>query len=123
VGVAPLDNQVLSLDVAELAHPFHESAEAMVHERSRLAVRRKEADAIDAALLGNRGKREERNDGSDRLAAIRHYSMTSFARTSMSFGTVRPMAFAVFMLMMSSKVAGCSMGSSPGFAPRRIFAT
>src|SRR5262249_48932776 len=51
------------------------------------------------------------------------YSMTSSARASSEGGTVRPRAFAVFILMISSNCVGCSTGRSPGLAPFRILST
>jgi hypothetical protein len=36
---------------------------------------------------------------------------------------VRPSVWAVFRLMTSSKVVGCSTGSSAGLAPLRILST
>jgi hypothetical protein len=51
------------------------------------------------------------------------YSITSSARTSNEGGTVRPSALAVFMLMMSSNLVGCSTGRSAGLAPLRILST
>ena len=38
-------------------------------------------------------------------------------------GIVKPRAFAAFMLMTSSKVAGCSIGSSLGFVPLTVLST
>jgi hypothetical protein len=52
-----------------------------------------------------------------------HYSITSSARASMPGGIVSPSAFAVFMLMTSSNLVGCSIGKFPGLAPLRIRST
>ena len=38
-------------------------------------------------------------------------------------GIAKPSALAVVILMMRSNLVGCSTGSSPGFAPRRILST
>src|SRR5437868_3536454 len=38
-------------------------------------------------------------------------------------GIVRPICLAAFRLMTNSNFAGCSTGSSAGFAPLRIFST
>src|SRR5262245_15053893 len=46
--------------------------------------------------------------------------MTSFARPNTDGGTVRPRAFAVFRLMTSSNLVGCSTGRSDGMAPFKI---
>jgi hypothetical protein len=48
------------------------------------------------------------------------YSITSSARCRSDGGIVRPRVLAVLRLMTSSNLVGCSMGSSPGFAPLRI---
>src|SRR5262245_52793430 len=51
------------------------------------------------------------------------YSITSSARASRVSGRVRPSAFAVVRLMTRSNLVGCSTGTSPGLAPRRILST
>ncbi len=51
------------------------------------------------------------------------YSNTSSASTSRLCGSVRPSTLAVFRLIAYSNKVGCSIASSPGFAPRRIRAT
>jgi hypothetical protein len=51
------------------------------------------------------------------------YSNTSSARCRADSGIVRPSALAVFRLTANSNTVGCSIGSSPGIAPRRIRAT
>src|SRR5262249_36194193 len=52
-----------------------------------------------------------------------HYSITSSARASTEGGMVRPRALAVFRLMTSSNLVGCSTGRSAGWAPLRILST
>ena len=51
------------------------------------------------------------------------YSITSSARCRIDSGIVSLSALAVFRLTANSNKVGCSIGSSPGFAPRRIRAT
>ena len=51
------------------------------------------------------------------------YSITSSARTSNDGGTVRPSSLAVFMLITSSNLVGCSTGRSAGLVPLRILST
>ena len=51
------------------------------------------------------------------------YSITSSACASSAGGTAMPSCFAVFRFKMSVNLSACSMGRSPGFAPRRILAT
>ena len=48
------------------------------------------------------------------------YSISSSAMLSKSEEMVRPSALAVFMLMTSSNLVGCSTGRSAGFLPARI---
>jgi hypothetical protein len=52
-----------------------------------------------------------------------HYSITSSALRSNEVGTVRPSALAVFILITSSNLVGCSTGRSEGLAPLRILST
>src|SRR6516165_7196266 len=56
------------------------------------------------------------------LAPAAH-SITSSARSRNASGIVRPSALAVVKLMTRSNLVGCSIGISPGFAPRRILST
>jgi hypothetical protein len=59
-------------------------------------------------------------------AKLRHraaHSITSSARASNWGGMVIPSAFAVFELMTSPNLVGCSIGRSPGFAPCNILST
>src|SRR6266404_300740 len=51
------------------------------------------------------------------------YSITSSARCSSDVGTSMPSAFAVFKLITSSNLVGCSTGRSAGFAPLKILST
>ena len=51
------------------------------------------------------------------------YSRTSSARARTEGAMVTPSAFAVFMLITSSKVVACSTGRSAGRAPRKILST
>src|SRR6266849_10149 len=52
-----------------------------------------------------------------------HHSITSSTWASSVGGSVRPSIFAVFRLMISSNVVGCSMGNSEGLAPFKIRST
>ena len=47
----------------------------------------------------------------------------SSARSSTVGGTFRPSALAVYKLIMSSNLVGCSTGISSGFEPLRIILT
>src|SRR5215510_8437298 len=52
-----------------------------------------------------------------RAAGITAHRITSFAWKRMLGGIVRPSACAVFRLITSSNLVGCSTGSSAGFVP------
>src|SRR4029450_11464718 len=57
-------------------------------------------------------------------ALVEHaFWITWSARSRIDCGMVSPRALAVFRLMISSNLVGCSMGRSPGFAPFRILST
>ena len=47
------------------------------------------------------------------------YSITLSARTNNASGTVTPIALAVFRLITSSNLVGCSTGMSAGLTPRK----
>src|SRR5947199_4465470 len=51
---------------------------------------------------------------------LHSYSITSSARVSSVGGIMMPSAFAVFKLITSSYLVGCSTGRSAGFAPLKI---
>jgi len=51
------------------------------------------------------------------------YLITLSAWNTSVGGSVSPSASAVFRLITNSKCIGCSMGRSPGLAPRRILST
>ena len=57
------------------------------------------------------------------LRASTRYSITWFARCSRVCGIVSLSALAVFRLITSSNVLGCSTGRSIGFAPLKILST
>ena len=57
---------------------------------------------------------------SDSLQLSISYSITSSAVTSSVFGTVKPRAVAVFLLISSTNLTGCWTGRSPGLAPFRM---
>src|SRR3974390_1917036 len=55
--------------------------------------------------------------------ALQHYPINSSARASTVGGIVRPSSLAVFKLIMSSNLVGCSIGISAGFPPLKIILT
>jgi len=78
-----------------------------------------EAKLADAVGRGHDGLRVAR--GAAPSAAGASHSMTRSARSRTDGGIVTPIVFADFRLTTSSKDFGCSIGSSAGFTPFRIF--
>ncbi len=87
-------------------------------------TRGEKPDAGNSALCSdcNRGS-QARDDHATHERAPIHHRSTSSARKSSDCGSVRPSAFAVFRLITSSSLSGCSIASSPGLAPRKIRST
>ena len=76
---------------------------------------------LRAGWAGRRARHREH--GEDEAAvecASIHYWITSSARSSSNCGIVMPSAFAVFRLITSSNLVGCSTGRSAGLAPFNI---
>src|SRR6516164_8199287 len=57
------------------------------------------------------------DDNCDKLSAPKTHWITSSARAISEGGRLRPSAFAVFRLITSSILVGCTTGGSEGFAP------
>ena len=93
-------------DAAPGVEPDSERVEGAVVERVREPSEPECCPQELAALIGTRG-----------------HSITRSARSSSVCGIVRPSALAVFMLMISSNLVGCSIGRSPALAPFRILST
>src|SRR5215472_7231468 len=72
---------------------------------------------LDSARRERPAKRRAAEEG-DELASF--HSITSSARNVTDGGIVRFSAFAAFMSIKSSNLAGCSTGRSAGFAPLKI---
>jgi hypothetical protein len=121
--IPQLDLNGLASDVAKL---FERPAKRL--ELRRFVARvgaHQDTDAGNSCwLLRNSGNRPGERcaaKGSKELAAF--HSMTSSARARIDGGTVRPSAVAVFRLTVNLKCVGCSIGSSPGAAPRKMRTT
>jgi hypothetical protein len=77
-----------------------------------------------AVVRGAREPAEAEGCSQELAALVEHgYSMIWSARPSTDCGIVSPSAFAVFMLITSSNLVGCSTGRSAGLAPFRILST
>src|SRR5262249_40068946 len=123
---AILDRGVLPFDVASFLQPLAKRGRV----RCKLVWRRavEEPDHRRRRLLRARRERPSDRraaDERDEVAAfdLRVHSITSSARSRNASGIVRPSALAVVKLMTRSNLVGCSIGISPGFAPRRILST
>src|SRR5262245_12123151 len=124
--VAKLDPDVLTFGVAEALEPAAEC----IGERMRRRCRHQYADArhfsgLLRRLLRLSGEWPSENAptyyGDERSPL--HYLITWSARSSTECGMVRRSALAVFRLITSSNLVGCSTGRSAGFAPLRILST
>src|SRR5262249_19159786 len=119
---APLDDEILSFDITQLAHPLLECG---IRAERRLArYCGEEANAPDLAGLLRARRERPRGRGTeerDELAAP--HSINSSARSRTASGILSPSALAVVRLMTKSNLVGCSTGMSAGFAPRRILST
>ena len=118
LGPAVFDRHVLALDIAALLQGLAKYAQIVRVRRVRRCGA-EEPNHRHRRLLPARRQRpcgrcaaEQR----DELAAGSH-SITSSARASSVGGAVTPISFAVFRLMTSSNLVGCSTGNSAGFAP------
>jgi len=84
------------------------------------------AERVEGAVVERVREPSEPECCPQELAALigtRGHSITRSARSSSVCGIVRPSALAVFMLMISSNLVGCSIGRSPALAPFRILST
>src|SRR2546421_5966822 len=78
-----------------------------------------EADGQQVKMAGSCGERRESHEQS----GVIHHRITSSARSSSDCGIVRPSALAVFRLITSSNLVGCSTGRSAGLVAFQIFST
>src|SRR5437763_6944927 len=115
------DDQVLALDITEIAQARPEGLDTAL--RSSSGTETQKSDPPNSAgLLGARDQgpcRQYSAAEQQQIAPV--HSMTSSARASSDCGTVSPSAFAVLRLMTNSNLVGCSTGRSAGLAPLRIF--
>src|SRR5262249_21386423 len=111
-----LDDDVLTLGVAELVEALAESGQEIFFKgRRRVAEVSKTRDARLLRLGHERRGEDTPTTYGDERSAV-HHRMISSARTRRDRGMVRPRAFAVFRLITSSNFVGCSTGSSAGLA-------
>src|SRR5262249_42713827 len=113
------DRHVLAFDKADIAQALAKSGEPTCEGFWRTGV--KKSDHRHRRLLRVRGERPRRRYSAtkkcDELAPF--HSMTSLASARSIGGMLRPSAFAVLRLMISSSLVASWTGSSPGFSPLR----
>src|SRR5262249_11868506 len=120
---AIIDEDVLALDVAELAQPLAKSPRL-----GRISRRSSTPDPADppdlCRLLAARRERPHRHGAAKKPGESPPlHSMTSSARSRIAAGIFRPSVLAVFRLTTSWNRVGCCMGKSAGLAPFRILST
>src|SRR5262249_55714117 len=118
---AELDRYVLTLDEAPLLQAATECFKQVHGVLWR--ARAHEPYHWHCRLLRARCERPRGRAADERYELAAPHSITSSARASSDGGTVRPSAFAVLRLIVSSNFVGCSTGSSAGLAPCKIRCT
>src|SRR5215211_6046995 len=108
---AIFDRYIVAFDVAALLETLMEYSQEL-----RVLA----ADHRHSRLLPACHQRPRRSAAESQDERAPPHSITSSARTRSVGGIVRPRVFAVFALMTSSNLVGCSTGSSPGFSPLKI---
>src|SRR5262249_26716368 len=120
---AILDRDIATVDPAKFAQSLHERGGPFASGRTRALAQ--EADGRQPPRL-LRARRERPSccraaEQGDELAPF--HSITSSARASSVFGTIRSSALAVFKLISNSYLVGTCTGRSAGFSPLRIRST
>src|SRR5262249_49600292 len=111
-----VDDDILTLDPPELAQRLPERVEVGPHKYPKKPYPTHLPGLL--RLSGERHGEEATGQRGNERSPCCHW-ITSSARASSDGGIVRPRAFAVFRLITSSNLVGCSTGRSAGFAPRR----
>src|SRR5262249_9594046 len=122
--ISIVDDNILALKPPELAQPLPERVEQeRPIGRGREAKKTYPRHLSRLLRVGGERRGEEAPPEHTYERSTLHYSITSSARARSDGGIVRPRAFAVSRLMISSTLVGCSMGRSAGLAPLRILST
>src|SRR6516164_2488629 len=127
VASAPtnLHPQVAAVDPSQFREPLRESGELSLPLGITFGQAEQYADAPHTAgILRARCLRPQSSrttDERDKFAPP--HSITSSAVARSVGGTVRPSALALFKLMASSNLTGCSTGRSAGLVPCKILCT
>src|SRR5262249_15693072 len=112
------DGHVLALDIASFAEPFSECCDKICAPFGRTTEEK--PDHWPRRLLRARRERPRRRAAEQRDERAAFHSITSSALACNVSGTVRPSAFAVLRLMISSNLVGCITGRLAGFSPLSI---
>ena len=124
IGIDDSILDVLPLQPAEFTHALLERRVEICDSGFR--SERQPTDTTDRrSRLPMAGpKRDQQADAAgEQDTTARNHWITSSVRASNDCGIVSPSAFAVFELMTSSNLVGCSTGKSAGLAPLRILST
>src|SRR5271167_2847008 len=96
-------------------------AYCMMPNHVHLIVTPADEDGLRATFAeAHRHRNPQRSRG---ILSVPAHSITSSASSTNVSGSFKPRCSAVFKLMTSSKVVGCSTGRSAGLAPFRILST
>src|SRR5262245_40647715 len=114
-----INPHIVAVGPAQFLQPLLECHEAHLVVLIVRGQRREHADAPHPlGLLRARRKRPRcRCAADERYERAAVHSITSSARAMTVGGTVRPRLLAILTLISNSKVVGCCMGKSVGFAP------
>src|SRR5262249_24725504 len=122
VRIPQFDGYIASFDIAQVVQALAERCQAIrCRWCCRWWSRVQPSDNWQRRLLRPRRERPR-----DRCAAEKRderapsHSITSLARASTFSGTSRPSDLAVFRLITSSNLVGCTTGRSAGFSPFKI---
>src|SRR5262245_16135865 len=119
---ANLNRDVATFHPTEFAQPLHECGEPLALDQGRGGAQESDGRQL-AGLLSARRERPRRCTAKQCDELAPPHSITSSASVSRLSEILRPSAVAVVRLMTRSNLVGCSIGSSPGFAPRKILST
>src|SRR6516162_5459406 len=123
-GISMLDSDIAVLGPPERLEPLPKRNNAGQRFRIVLDVRVEERDATHARrLLRVHSERPRSRAAEQRDEGAALHSITSSACCRNGSGMVRPSAFAVLRLTISSNLVGSWTGKSPALAPLRIRST
>src|SRR5262249_29314018 len=120
-GPAVNDGDVLALHVTAFLEALVKSAQTVCGGPRRPGI--EISDDRQLRLLRARCEWPRRCTAKQCDELAPPHSITSSASVSRLSEILRPSALAVVRLMTRSDLVGCSIGSSPGFAPRKILST